>query len=259
VITALDPGDFGTIPSPGIQQSVTIEGNGIAKIDVPSGGTGIPVDVGPAQTVVLRGLHIGGAGGGLIGIDDTSTGGTLYVENCTISNFANYGIHFAPTQDASLFVTDSTIDGNIASSVTAAPFPSAIALMQASTKFTPNVSIDRTKMQGYQYGLYVGGQVQAAVSNSVISGNLSHGVRDEKTFTNLVSIWQCMIANNGGSGIALNNSKATVLITYNTIVNNAAGLTFASTSSGSIVSLGSNSIIENNGKGADPSTTQSLR
>src|SRR5262249_25158113 len=103
-INVLDPGGFGAVT---ITNSITISSEGFEAGVLVSGTNGIVVDVPNAtDVVVLRGLDIEGMGTGLSGIT-VLTGGTVFVEKCTIEKFTTAGISFVPTvTNSQLFVTD---------------------------------------------------------------------------------------------------------------------------------------------------------
>jgi hypothetical protein len=92
-INILDAAGFGTL---NITGSISIIGNGTAGILVPSGGIGITINAGASDAVNLRGLIIGGAGVGGIGIQFLS-GKSLVVENCVARNLAFSGLVFIPS------------------------------------------------------------------------------------------------------------------------------------------------------------------
>jgi hypothetical protein len=242
VISVLAPGDFQPVT---ISQSVTIDGSGTyAGILVSS--TGITVAAGASDTVVIRGLHIDGASAGQIGVDFQS-GGSLYVEQCTISNLMAYGISFGPTGAGQLFVTDTTI-GNInpASSSTAAIY------LTASGKST--VTIDKTRLEGAGIGLLTKSpNIKALVSNSVISGNSNQGIY--VLGSSMVSTTNCIVGNNAKTAVLVNAAGAQVLISNDAIVNCGAGLGVAA---GSIISTRTNAVTQDSGKPGVPTSTVAL-
>jgi hypothetical protein len=105
-IDVLDPGGFGAVT---ITKSISIEACCIAGVLV-SGTNGIVISVPNAtDAVVLRGLTFEGLGTGLSAVL-VNQGGTVQIEDCTINNFTNSGINFAPTVAGSqLHVTNTKI------------------------------------------------------------------------------------------------------------------------------------------------------
>src|SRR5687767_2849456 len=64
-INVLDPGGYGAVT---ITKSITIDGGGVLAHILASGTNGVVVNAGVNDVVVLRGLHINGAGNGTNGI-----------------------------------------------------------------------------------------------------------------------------------------------------------------------------------------------
>src|SRR6202048_2763514 len=94
-IDALDPGGFGTIS---IGHAITIDGGGGQVASILAAGTsGVNVNAGANDNIILRNLRINGVNQyispGTTGIIFNS-GHELTVENCYIFNFASYGIQF---------------------------------------------------------------------------------------------------------------------------------------------------------------------
>jgi hypothetical protein len=87
-IVVLDSGDYALFS---VNKSLTIAAEcAHAEVSAPAapyGNTAVTVNAGATDVVVLRGLAIKGTGG-TVGIS-LSSGKTLHVENCTISNFAS--------------------------------------------------------------------------------------------------------------------------------------------------------------------------
>src|SRR2546423_1741664 len=109
-INVLDPGGFGAVT---ITKAITISPERFEAGVLVSGTNGIIVNVpNAADKVVLRGLDIEGLGTGLNGIT-IITGGTVSVESCTINNFTQSGINFAPSvANSHLHVLDTIIRNN---------------------------------------------------------------------------------------------------------------------------------------------------
>jgi len=106
-IDVLDPGGYGTVT---ITKSVTIDGGGTFASILATGTTGITVNAGPSDVIILRNLSINGAGSplGVNGIN-FHAGRKLIVENCTIENFSQNAIFIAPTSAAQAVISDSTL------------------------------------------------------------------------------------------------------------------------------------------------------
>jgi nitrous oxidase accessory protein NosD len=106
-VVALDSGGYGAFS---VDKAITIAGAPGAHVAVTVfGGTGITVNVGGPDTVVLRNLYVTGLGG------DTGiffqAGGRLFVESVVASGFAQRGLD-ATAAGGALFVRDSIFRSN---------------------------------------------------------------------------------------------------------------------------------------------------
>jgi hypothetical protein len=165
-INVLDPGGFGGVT---ITKSITISAEGVEAGVLVSGTNAIIVNVPNAtDVVVLRGLDIEGLGTGLNGIT-VITGGTVYVENCTINRFTQSGINFAPTvANSKLVVTDTIVRNNgTLPSTGQGVFINPTAGIQAS--------LNRVRLESNIVGLKVQGASTVSVSDSVAALNAFAG------------------------------------------------------------------------------------
>ena len=107
-IDVLDPGGFGAVT---ITKAITINGSGgsIAGVLV-SGTNGITVNARAADTVILRNLDFEGLGSGISGILFQG-GGTLIVDNSTITAFTDSGIKLTNTAQCLLEIHNVQIVG----------------------------------------------------------------------------------------------------------------------------------------------------
>ncbi|HZF08528.1 MAG TPA: right-handed parallel beta-helix repeat-containing protein [Thermoanaerobaculia bacterium] len=164
-INVLDPGGFGAVT---ITKSITISSEGFEAGVLVSGTNGIIVNVPNAtDVVVLRGLDIEGLGTGLSGVT-VLTGGTVYVEKCTINHFTTSGINFTPSVAGSqLTVTDSIIRNNGGTTGQA-------VLINATAAVKGN--FDNVRIENNNSGLRVlnAGAV-VSVKNSVAAANTNAG------------------------------------------------------------------------------------
>jgi parallel beta-helix repeat protein len=195
-----------------ITKAITIDGSGgsISGVLV-SGTNGIVVNAGTNDAVVLRNLDIDGIGAGLSGILFNS-GKSLRVENSKIYGFANYGIDFAPTGTSTLSVDKTVVHNNTLGGLYVNPVGGlAYATITGST-FSDN-----------QFGVLVGASSKVTISSCVANSNTSYGI--------------------GASG-----GGATIYMSGTTVTQNAVGI--ATSSGGSVLSQGNNSIIGNTADGA---------
>jgi hypothetical protein len=164
------PGEYSSVE---ITKSVQIIADGgqasISSGTNGAGGifTGIIVNAGPSDVVLVRGMtvdrHTSVSGGG-IGL---VAGGALHVENCTLVNAgAQYGIHFRPSGNSELVVSNSTIANNAGGGIEVQPGAGGSA----------HVTIDRTRILNNNRGIFALSGSTVLVRNSTITGN-SIGVR----------------------------------------------------------------------------------
>jgi hypothetical protein len=102
-VIVLDSAGYGAFT---VSKSVSVEAApGVyAGVTTPT-GYGVAVNAGSSDTVVLRGLTVNGLGTADGGIGFGGPGARLYVENCVIQNFVNFGI----LTFYNIMVTDTTI------------------------------------------------------------------------------------------------------------------------------------------------------
>jgi len=209
-INVLDPGGFGGVT---ITKSISIISERFEAGVLVSGTNAIIVNV-PSATdrVVLRGLDIEGLGTGLNGIT-VITGGSVWVENCTINNFTQSGINFAPTVASSQIHVLDTIVRNNGVFATSAGRGITINPTGASAKAT----LERVTLDRNVAGIKVFGSSNTAVINSVAS-------------------------NNAGAGFSAGTSPAVLTIERSLSTHNGAGIACAV---GTSILLGNSSIVDN--------------
>jgi hypothetical protein len=245
-INALDPGGFGAVT---ITKSVTIDGGGELASVLAAGTNGIVVNAGPNDVVTIRNVGIEGAGTGLNGIRFLA-GGTLFVENCVIANFTQKGIDFEPGASSRLFVKDTIIRNNAGTS-------GGGVLVKPGASGTAQAVLDRVRMEGNFFGLFVADRSTVTVRNSVASGHTNSGFTVGSTAAAVVlNLENCVVSNNNAlastTGILCAGGQATVRLSNVTVVNNGIGL--SSVTGGGIVSFRNNSIAGNVTDGAPTST-----
>jgi hypothetical protein len=211
-----------------ITQSVTIDCSG--SVGFSTGNTTIN---GTGIVVRLRGLTINSEGFGESGIDAQNVG-TLYVENCVITNFNNdsgdnqppyLGIRFRPSANSRLFVTDTIISNNgtyggaTGGGISVAPTSGATAA----------VTLDGVKLLNNVYGMGLNS------TGGTIVGTLRHSTISASNITGLVAygggspiFWTVdgsSITNNYTSGIQTLGSGVNLQIGNSTITGNSTGVT----------------------------------
>ncbi len=242
-IDVLDTGDFGSVT---LNKSISLIAPGVLGGVQAGSGTAITVNAGANDKIVVRGLTIDGLGTGLNGISFVA-GGFLYVENCTINNFSQFGIDFAPTSGSGkLFLTDSVLRNNGVGA-------SGCGLhLIAST--TPGfiASVDGLRSENNVCGIKAETQGVITVRNSLAANNSFSGfsaVTPSGSGSVHMLIENSVSTHNGTNGV-VSSGLATVVISNVVVTDNLNGLNPL----GSILSFGNNKIQGNTTDGA-PSLT----
>jgi len=142
-INCLDSGGYGAL---NITKPISIVCQGVTAGVLVATGNGFTISSAVTGDVVIDGLDFEGVGTALIGITTAGTG-NLIIRNCSIRNFASYGVRLAA----------------------------------ASASSPPRVFIDNTLITNTLGGLYVSGVAGAVnyaeVQNSLIDTNSSFGIQ----------------------------------------------------------------------------------
>jgi hypothetical protein len=244
-INCLDPGGFGTVT---ITKAITIYCNGPSNGGIlASGTTGITVNAGPTDTIVLSGLEVDGAGTTL-GVNGVNflAGGSLVIIDCQFRNFAQNGIKFTPSGDAGLHVIDTVIN-KAGQSGTFAGID-----IRPTGAATVTATITRTQITGGTFGIIADGfattgKINGVVRDSDVSRNSQNGITSSNgTAANVtLMIDDVSVSGNGNKGLSTSGTNAGMLVGNSSIFGNTAGL-FA-TSGGALVSYGNNRVNGNNG------------
>jgi hypothetical protein len=187
-IDCLDPGGFGAVT---ITKAITLFCSGLGNGGVlAASGSGVTVNAGVGDVVVIDGLDIDGAGAtGQFGINFIA-GNSLIVRNTVIRNFAQAGIEFAPAVSATLTVDHATI-----------------------TNVGYNGGYGAINVQPASAAV-----VRASVSHSQFSNN-SFGVEafsNTNTGSVFIDVRDTSITNSGNFGVA-NNNQGTALFSTITL------------------------------------------
>jgi hypothetical protein len=221
-INVLDPGGFGAVT---ITKPITISSEGFEAGVLVSGTNGIIVNVPNAtDVVVLRGLDIEGLGTGLNGIT-VITGGTVFVEKCTINHFTQSGINFATTvAGTQLHVADTIVrdNGNFAAQT-------GQGIFVAPTS-TAKASLDHVRLENNVAGLRTQGSSTTSVSNSVAASNAFAGFSSAAAAA-VLNIESSAAVNNGALGGGGIVCAGTVRIGNTTISGNGTAATAGTCSS----------------------------
>jgi Right handed beta helix region len=231
-INTLDPGGFGTVT---ITKSITLDATAGLGGVLASGTTGIIINAGANDVVILRNLEINGFGSGLNGIRILNAR-DVYVENCKIFGFATRGISDERTTGR-LFVSDTVISNTAATGIGAsAATPSTLAVVGERVRI----------LRSGNAGVIVGNGAKATFANSVISGNTNHGVFVTGSGAE-VNIDDSVLTSNG-TGLTT-AAGGVVRLSNSTVTGNSTGL---SPAGGSIFSYGTNRL-EGNATNGVPS------
>jgi len=205
-ISVLDPGGFGVVT---ITKAITLNGDGTLAGILSAGTNGIIVNAGASDLVVVRNISINGAGTGTNGIRYLA-GGTLVVENCTISGISGTGngidVALSGASAGNLVVKNTTLIGG------------AVGIRMAGTA-TGRVTavIDQARILGAGKGVNsLFGFIN--LTNSLISGNSAFGVHAEG---GIISVENSVLTNNS---VAVQvQTGATVRLSNDDVYDNLTG------------------------------------
>jgi len=202
-IDVLDPGGFGTVT---ISQSVSIVNDGVGEAGILYSATsGITINAGASDVVILRGLFIDGSNNSANGILIQSAG-RVSIQNCVVQESGSAGINIAPgVNPIEVKIQDTTVTSN-----------GAGVLIQPIGGINAYVSLDRSRIDN-NFGGGVkadgtNGQVYLAISDSSISHNASNGVNTVGVRKNIyVNLMRDVISQNGLAGIQANLTPSLIL------------------------------------------------
>ncbi len=235
-IDVLDSGDFGPLT---INKSVSLISAGPLGGIQAGAGSAITINAGPNDKVVLRGLTLDGLGTGANGISFTA-GGSLYVESCTVNDFSQYGIDFAPTNGSGrLFVTDTLLRNNGVGGT-----GGGLHLL-ATTGPGFVAAVEGLRAENNVFGLKAEVLGTVTIHNSLAAGNGYSGfsaTAPSSPGSVKMLIDDSVSTHNGTNGI-LANGFATVTLSKVVVTDNQNGLNFAL--GGLILSFGNNKVQDN--------------
>jgi len=191
----------------------------------------------------IRGLTIlgNGAASGSAGLL-AGSGATLIVENCIIEQFTGAGISIQ--QGAFVDVTDTAIINNQSTGISVTTTGSGsgrVVLTRVLLQNNNNGAILRAASSADQH---------VSIEDSTISGNAGYGVYNIATGSarSIAVIKRSVIADNGASGIRVENVNGLTFLSKNTVTGNNIGL--ESVAGGGVVSYGDNNVNLNTTNGA---------
>jgi hypothetical protein len=249
-ISVLDPGGFGTVT---ITKAITINGTGVVASITAAATTGIIVNAGANDVVIIRNISINGVGTGTNGIRFLA-GGALHVQGVDINGFnasPGLGLDVTTTTVSRLFVDDTTFRNNgVFASSLGGGIRIAPGVGGAVGAVMRNVTVDRNVT-----GIRVNSNASLFMRDSIIGGNLLNGFFAESTGAGAVNgfLDHVSVFANQGAGIVSSGSNALVRITDVSLSGNFTG-GLSALSSGQILSFGTNKNAGNGG-GVDGAPT----
>jgi hypothetical protein len=255
-IDVLAPGSFGSLT---ITRSVTIADESVGQGGVlATGSSGIIVNAGPNDVVVLRGLQITGAPSGNPGSFGVqfNTGRSLVIDNCYINGFSaagpnGYGVWFVPLNPSGpqqLVINHSSIAQNGQSSTSGG----GIFVQPQGGAPNINVTLDNTQVSNNQgFGIRIdgsktsGGTISFAASNVQASSNGAAGIAIGADTGNALTTANVMQSVMNGNAVGINaaGAQAQFHIGRSMITNNATGV--KQSASATMDSYGGNQIANN--------------
>ena len=228
-INCLDPGGFGTVT---ITKSITLNCHEIlGSILGGPGATGITINAGASDTVVIRNLQINGINTGTIGINILGAA-AVSIEDCVITQFSAQGIADTRTAgNTKLFVRNTTLSHNGSS---------GIGVGAAGPN---NVELENVFSVNNLFGVAAGSGNNVMIRRSVLSSNTNAGVDAESG--SAINVDNSAISGNV-TGVA---AGATVRLSNSDISFNGTGI------NGATISFGNNRISGNNSAGTAPTAT----
>jgi|GEM_PF-508320 len=234
-IDVLDPGGFGALT---ITRSLTISATGVTAGVLVNGTNGIIVAAGAGDHVTLRGLEFSGSPfdvspAGINGLEVTSAG-RVTLEDSEIFGFSQNGIDFAPTNNATLIVTNSSIHDNTGNGVLDAPAGGIGGRVVLDNDYIDGNGCGVTAAT---FGLQSSSPNYASQCGVNLSGTSKSGATTITTANSSVS-------SNTGIGVLSAGSTATNQIVNDVVTANTYGL--AALAGGSVVSVGANNSVYGN-------------
>ncbi len=226
-IDVLDPGGFGGVT---ITKAITIGTDpGLGGILV-NLSTGVIINAGVNDNIVLRGVVIQGLGNSVNGVRFLA-GKSLTLQDCTISGMSSgspngFAVNMQPSSGSStLTITNAAIYNN-----GVAPDGGGIGIQPTGTASVQAVLTNVTS-SGNTVGLradasQTSGVVRVSITDSAFSGNTNGGV-SALTLAGFgyasVSL-QNVTSSNNGSGLNANGPNTTVRFGYSSVVGNGVGI-----------------------------------
>lgn len=243
-INCIDAGGFGVLT---ITKAITIGCSAVEAGILATGTTGIVINAGPTDQIVLDGLDIEGMGAGLDGIDIFQAG-QVRIQHSTIRGFTTGGIYIAPGGGGGSLrvdVTDTMIVDNAGSGIRNKPTGGWSVFML----------VDRTTIsQNAGDGLMVNGTLTTGALSVVVRSSTSNynGHCGFISYSNGASaqltVDDSTAIGNTTTGVLAGGAGAKVLFSRLIVSGNGTGV--AQSSQGIALSYGNSSIVGNTTNGS---------
>jgi hypothetical protein len=198
-IYVLDSAGYGSVT---INQAVSIVNQTSTAAATAFSGNAITINAGPTDKVLLRGLTIVGANTASNGIVFIS-GGSLSVEDCSVSQFTFGGILFEPNSPADLTISRTRVANLVAGGVGIYINP---IIPTATGKVTATL-VEVEAIDTAQAGVFIDGRqgssnltLRVTVANSVLADSATdgvHAVTSAGGAPTFVMVRDTTISNNG--------------------------------------------------------------
>ena len=223
-IDCLDPGGFGAVT---ITKSITIDCNGVTGGPLATAGvSGIIINAGVNDRIVIRNVSIQGAGTGANGIRFLA-GLHLTVENVRIANFTTIGIDVNKSASGNLYVRDVYMTN----------IPKGIRLFTGAGGINAQIENSRFDSLATSALEVASGSTVASITNSVI---MNSGTALITTGGGFINADRNVIAKNT-TGVNASVAASSIRISRNAFQDNGTAVTFAG--GGTVSTRGDNNVI----------------
>src|SRR5215213_8591905 len=185
-ISVLDNGSFGAVT---ITKAITINGTGSLAGILSAGTSGIIVNAGVNDRVIIRSVAIDGGGTGTNGIRFIA-GKDLTVEDVTIEGFTTRGIDMSLATNGKLFVRNTKISEG----------GTGVFVTTSGAGLQAQAMLENVHLTGLTNGIEAAANGRATITSSVISGNASNGILASAS-TSRINVESCQISFNDLTGI----------------------------------------------------------
>lgn len=234
-VDALDPGPYGTT---NITRAVTIDGGGFVASVIAAGTTGILINAGTNDVIIIRNVQVMGTGTGVSGVKVTSAKAVV-LDNMRINGMGTSPARGIDVQNVGLVhltIRNTHVEGNTGiGAVFQGVFANTVVADVSHSSFTNNGS----------HGIYATSGARVALHDVVSSENAIAGLVVDGTGT-AVSVLGSSFTNNTGPGVQAGTGTATtamISLSKSAITGNSPGVQI---SGGVVQTHQDNAILGNN-------------